>query len=128
ASTEPSYSSWIIYEINSNGSNFRKITFTNRVISLTQFGPASYKFAKYDDIDPCYLPDGRICFASTRYPSLSEFHGARTTNLYVIKPDLTGLYRLTSERNGAEKPAIDPVSGKIVYARYWLNIDMPSFI
>jgi hypothetical protein len=117
-------SSWRIYEINSDGSGFRKITFTNRTISLTQFGTAAYKFVKYDDIDPCYLPDGRICFASTRYPSLSEM-GFRTTNIYIINSDLSNLHRITTERNGAEKPSIDP-SGRIVYSRWWLNYDMPA--
>ena len=33
---------------------------------------------------------------------------------------------MTTERNGAEKPTIDPVTGKIVYARWWVNTDMPS--
>lgn len=121
-------SSWRIYEINSNGTGFRKITFTDRNINLFQFGPIAQKFVNYDDIDPCYLPDGRICFASTRYPALNEYTGARTTNIYIIKSDLSNVYRLTSERNGAEKPTINPIDGKIVYARYWLNIDMPSII
>ncbi len=121
-------SSWRIYEIHSDGTNFRKITFTNRNISLAQFGPAANKFQRYDDIDPCYLPDGRICFASTRYPSLNELTAAQTTNLYLLKSDLSSMFRLTTERNGAEKPTIDPVRGKIVYSRYWLNIDMASII
>jgi len=126
AGVEHRDSSWRIYEINSNGSGLRKITFSSRNINLSQFGAAAYKFQTYDDIDPCYLPDGRICFASTRYPSLSEFHGARTTNLYVINSDLTNLHRITTERNGAEEPTIDPVTGKIVFSRWWLNIDRPS--
>ncbi len=117
-------SSWRIYEINSDGSGFRKITFTDRNISLAQFGSAAYKLEKYDDIDPCYLPDGRICFASTRYPSLSEM-GFRTTNIYIVNSNLTNLHRVTTERNGAEKPSIEP-GGKIVYSRWWLNYDMPA--
>ncbi|MCI0717366.1 MAG: hypothetical protein L0Y77_13815, partial [Chlorobi bacterium] len=95
AGVEHRDSSWRIYEINSSGTGFRKITFTNRNLNLSQFGPIAYKFTRYDDIDPCYLPDGRICFASTRYPSLSEFGGARTTNLYIINADLTNLHRIT---------------------------------
>lgn len=118
-------SSWRIYEINADGSGFRKITFSNRNIDLSQFGSIAYKFFKYDDIDPCYLPDGRICFASTRYPSLSEM-GARTTNLYIINSNLTNLHRITTERNSAEEPTIDTKTGKIVYSRWWLNIDMPA--
>ncbi len=118
-------SSWRIYEIRPDGSGFRKITFSNRNITLDQFGEAANKFIRYDDIDPCYLPDGRICFASTRYPSLS-FAGYRTTNLYVMNSDGTEMRRITTERNGAEEPSVDPNTGKIVFSRYWYNIDMPS--
>jgi Tol biopolymer transport system component len=109
-------SSWRIFEIRSDGTNFRKLTFSDRNIPLNQFGPAAFKFIKYDDIDPCYLPDGRICFASTRYPSLS-FYGFRTTNLYIVNSDGTGLHRITTERNSAEEPSIDPSTGKIIFAR-----------
>ncbi|MCX7877222.1 MAG: T9SS type A sorting domain-containing protein [Ignavibacteria bacterium] len=126
AGVEHRDSSWRIYEIRTDGTGFRKITFTNRNIDLSQFGPIAHKFLRYDDIDPCYLPDGRICFASTRYPSLSQYTGTRTTNLYIINPDLTDLHRITTERNGAEEPTIDPLTGKIVFSRWWLNIDMPT--
>jgi hypothetical protein len=119
-------SSWRIYEINSDGSGFRKVTFSNRNLNLSQFGSSSYKFQNYDDIDPCYLPDGRICFASTRYPSLSEYYGFRTTNLYVINSDGSNLHRITTEKNGAEEPSIDPVTGRIVFSRWWFNFDRPS--
>jgi len=126
--TESRDSSWRIYEIKADGSGFRKITFSNRSINLSQFGPIAGKFVRYDDIDPCYLPDGRICFSSTRYPSLSEFTGARTTNLYVIDSTSSNIHRITTERNGAEEPTIDPVTGMIVFSRWWLNIDRPSII
>jgi len=120
-------SSWRIYEIRSDGSNFRKVTFSNRVMNLSQFGAIANKFVKYDDIDPCYLPDGRICFSSTRYPSLSEM-GTRTTNLYIMNSNLSNLHRITTERNSAEEPTIDLITGRIVYSRWWLNIDMPSHL
>nr|MDQ3022737.1 hypothetical protein [Bacteroidota bacterium] len=48
-------SSWRIYEINKNGTRIKKITFTDRIINLSQFGAAAKKFVKYDDIDPVYL-------------------------------------------------------------------------
>ncbi|MBZ0203675.1 MAG: T9SS type A sorting domain-containing protein [Ignavibacteria bacterium] len=125
AGVEHRDSSWRIYEISSDGSNFRKVTFSNRNISLSQFGAAAQKFVKYDDIDPCYLPDGRICFSSTRYPSLS-FFGFRTTNLYVMNYDGSNLHRITTERNSAEEPSVDPITGKLIFSRWWVNIDMPS--
>ena len=76
-------SNWRIYEINKAGTRINKITFTDRNIDLSQFGNAAYRFTRYDDIDPIYLPDGKIIFASTRFPSLSIFGGANTTNLYI---------------------------------------------
>ncbi len=128
AGTQSRDSSWRIYEINSDGTNFRAITYSDRNIDLAQFGTSAYKFQKYDDIDPCYLPDGRICFASTRYPSLSEYYGKRTTNLYIINSDGSNLHRITTERNGAEEPMVNPVSGRIVFSRWWLNYDRPSLV
>jgi hypothetical protein len=121
-------SSWRIYEIKADGSNLRKITHSNRNINLTQFGPIAHLFIKYDDLDPCYLPDGRICFSSTRYPSLSQYTGKRVTNLYLIDTNSQNLKRITTERNGADEPAIDPITGKIVFSRWWLNIDRPSIL
>lgn len=121
-------SSWRIYEIRADGSGFKKITHSTRNINLSQFGPIAYKFVKYDDLDPCYLPDGRICFSSTRYPALSQYSAKRVTNLYLIDTNSQNLNRVTTERNGADEPTIDPVSGKIVYSRWWLNIDHPSIL
>ena len=119
-------SSWRIYEINKNGTGFRKLTFTDRFINLSQFGPAAYRFQKYDDVDPVYLPDGKIVFASTRFPCISQFGSALTTNLFIVDSTGANMFRITTERNGAEKPTIDPISGRIVYSRWWFNVDMPS--
>lgn len=118
-------SSWRIYEIRKDGTGFKKLTFSNRNISLEQFGPAASKFSKYEDIDPIYLPDGRILFASTRYPTLS-MSGYPATNLFVTDTLSTFIKRVTTERNSGEKPTIDPVSGTIIYSRWWQNIDRPS--
>lgn len=118
-------SSWRIYEIRKDGTGFKKLTFSNRNISLDQFGPAASKFVKYEDIDPIYLPDGRILFASTRYPTLS-MSGYPATNLFVTDTLSTFIKRVTTERNSGEKPTIDPVGGTIIYSRWWQNIDRPS--
>ncbi len=126
AGIEDRDSSWRIYEINRAGTRLKKITFTNRNINLSQFGNAASKFLKYDDIDPVYLPDGKIIFASTRFPALSEFGGVNTTNLYIVDTTGANLFRVTTERNSGEKPTIDPATGKILYSRWWMNIDRPS--
>lgn len=119
-------SSWRIFEIRVDGTAFRQVTFSNRKLDLTQFGAAATLFVRYDDFDPCYLPDGRIVFASTRYPSMAMLANVRASNLYVMDSDGAKLHRITSERNSGEEPTIDPVTGRIVYARWWGNIDRPS--
>ena len=119
-------SSWRIYQIGVEGDRLRQLTFTDRLIDLSQFGGAASAFSRYDDFDPCRLPDGRIVFSSTRHPSIASINQFLTSNLFVMNGDGSDLHRITSERNGAEEPTIDPISGKIVYARWWLNVDLPS--
>lgn len=126
AGIEDRDSNWRIYELNLNTGRMNQITYTNRFINLSQFGNAATKFQKYDDIDPVYLPDGNIVFASTRYPTLSIYGGVQTTNLYLTDSVGSIMHRITTERNGAEKPYIDPQSGRILYSRWWVNIDRPS--
>jgi len=119
-------SSWRIYRAKIDGSDFTQLTFTDRDLDLSQFGAAAPAFAKYDDFDPCWLPDSRIVFASTRHPSMSSIDQILTSNLYVMNQDGSELHRITSERNGAEEPTIDPLTGRIVFARWWVNLDRPS--
>ncbi|MFN0151316.1 MAG: hypothetical protein ACKVU1_11495 [bacterium] len=119
-------SSWRLYEIAPDGSAFRQVTFSNRDIALSPLGSAARRFHRYDDIDPCYFPDGRILFSSTRYPAISEYDDHLATNLFVMEADGTCLNRLTSERSGGEEPAFDPLTGRIVYTRWWVNRDRPS--
>lgn len=119
-------SSWRLFEIGIDGRNFRQITRSDRVIDLSQFGDARNRFASYDDLDPCYMPDGRIVFSSTRFPAIAQLGELPATNLFVVNPDGSRLHRITTERNGADQPTIDPLTGRIVYARWWLNIDRPS--
>jgi hypothetical protein len=113
---------WRIYIINVDGSNLRQVTFSDQDdLDLSQFGNLSNQFRKYDDTDPVWLPDGRIVFSSTRWPAFAQYSGARTTNLHVVAADGSNMRRITAERNSAERPVIDPLTGKIVYSRWWRN-------
>lgn len=112
---------WRIYKINVDGSGLAQLTFSDQDhLDLSQFR-AENDFDKYDDFDPVWLPDGRIVFASTRWPSLAMYNDSRTSNLFVMNADGSGMRRITSERNGAERPMVDPFTGRIVYSRWWRN-------
>ena len=117
---------WRLYTIRADGSGLTQLTVTDETsLDDSRFGPARDSLQGYDDFDPVFLPDGRICFSSTRWPSYAQYSGVRASNLYVIDADGRRLHRITAERNGADRPLVDPVTGKIVYARWWRNHRFP---
>ncbi len=115
-----SVGAWRLYRIQADGSGLSQLTFTDIDADYSQFNgnPAPWN---YDDFDPVWLPDGRIVFASTRWPSFAQYSGVRTSNLWVLDPDTGAMHRITSERNGADRPAVDPLTGRIVFSRWWRN-------
>ncbi len=114
-------SSWRLWLCNTEGRQLRPLTRTDRSIDLQSvYGTDAARFARYDDFDPCWLPDGRVVFASTRLPWKSQ-QGAAVSNLYVVHADGSALTRISSERDGADEPAVDPTSGRLVYARWFFN-------
>jgi hypothetical protein len=75
----------------------------------------------YDDVDPCYLPNGRIMFASTRSRRVVFCAPHAVTTLHVVDADGKNLRRL-SEGPITE---IDPCvmnDGRVVYMR-WEYVD-----
>jgi len=112
---------WRIYVIDADGKNLRQITVDDGNLNLSQFGNAAGGLTGYDDTDPVWLPDGRIVFSTTRYPTFGQYSGVRATNLFVVNADGSNLHRITTERNGADRPVIDPITGKIVFSRWWRN-------
>lgn len=120
ASTASNTDAWRIYTISIDGTNLRQVTDSDQQLNLRAAGlPGT--IAGYDDFDPVWLPDGRIVFSSTRYPSFAHYSGVRTSNLHVVKADGTEMMRITTERNGADRPMVDPITGKIVFSRWWRN-------
>jgi len=119
---------WRLFAIDADGSGLQQLTFSDQErLDLSQFGPAAAAlFGTYDDFDPVVLPDGRIAFASTRWYSFAQYAGARTSNIHVMNADGSRILRLTAERSGAERPLVDPVTGRIVYSRWWRNHRLPA--
>jgi len=109
-------SAWRIYVARLDGGGLRAVTRSGSA------GPS----ARFDDLDPCWISDSLLCFASTREGGVAEYASVPVTNLYLVRADGGRITRLTAERNGAEEPAFDPGTGRLVYARWWYNRHLPS--
>jgi len=120
-------SGWRLYAINVDGSNFRQLTFSDRNVVIpnaTEFLNQE-EYGTYSDLFPAYLADGRIVFASSRYPTRAHYDERRTFNLYLINADGTNLHRITSERGGFLHPTPLP-DGRILATRWWNQFNQPS--
>jgi len=94
-----------IYEVNVDGSALRQLT----------------DHEMWSDLDPTYLPNGNICFVSDRCGyslQCNEMNKDETsTNLYVIKPDGSGMRRLSVTKDGDYLPhTLD--DGQVAYTRW----------
>ncbi|MEO5616729.1 MAG: hypothetical protein ABIS67_03080 [Candidatus Eisenbacteria bacterium] len=81
---------------------------------------------RYDELDPCWLDDSTLVFASTREGQRSQYDRTPVTQIYRFHLRDQSLARLTAERNGAEEPCVDPRNGRIVYSRWWFNRIRPA--
>ncbi len=114
---------WRLWTCDASGEHLAPLTRDDRAIDLVAaYGADGAKrFARYDDFDPCWLPDGRIAFASTRWPMPPQQGSGVASNLWVVGADGSGLRRITAEHDGGEEPSVDPTSGRLVYARWFFN-------
>ena len=93
-----------LYEIKTDGSGLRQLT-----------------DGDFDDIEPCYLPDGGIAFCSTRsYRWVNCWH-VQSTTLYRCDADGKNAYRLSENIEPDNAPAVLP-DGRILYTR-WEYVD-----
>lgn len=77
--------------------------------------------ARHDDLDPCWVDDSTLVFASTRHPQRAQYADLPVTNLYLWSEASSAARRITAERNGAEEPAMDWATGRLVFSRWWFN-------
>ena len=90
---------WHIWEINVDGTGLRQIT----------RGPVH-------DVQPAYLPDGRIVFSSSRLGLRDEYHGFPSTGLTVMNADGSDIHAIGFNLGGDREPAVMS-DGRIVFSR-----------
>ncbi|MFH1265134.1 MAG: polysaccharide lyase family protein, partial [Planctomycetota bacterium] len=93
-----------LYEINVDGSGLRQLT----------DGP-------YDDLEPVYLPDGRIMFVSTRSNRCVNCHTTDVAVLYCCEADGSNVRALSANNEHDNTPWVLP-SGQVLYTR-WEYVD-----
>lgn len=90
---------WHLFEINADGTGLRQIT----------FGP-------YHDVQPEYLPDGRIICSSSRSGTRDEYHGYLSTGLTVMNADGSDIHCISFNVGRDAEPAIG-LDGRILFSR-----------
>jgi hypothetical protein len=129
-----------IYEVGVDGKGLRQLTFPpvdeqKRIkkyrhweIEQWQGYPLKY-YHHTDDMHPCYLPDGGICFISTRceYGILCDDPDVfSTTVLYRMNADGKNMEKLTNSSVSESNPSIMH-DGRILYTR-WEYVDKGSVV
>lgn len=94
-----------IYELNADGTGLRQITRGEGV----------------SDIDPIYLPDGRICFASTREPKYCMCNRHIMCNLFTMEANGSNIQQIGHSTLFEGHPTLLP-DGRIIYDR-WEYVD-----
>ncbi|MFH1918700.1 MAG: hypothetical protein ABIP48_02260 [Planctomycetota bacterium] len=91
-------------EINTDGSGFRQLT-----------------FGDWDDVDPAYLPDGGIVFASSRASRFVPCNRVQVAILYRMDADGGNMLCLSASTLLDDRPAVLP-DGRVLYTR-WEYLD-----
>ncbi|MHB8862950.1 MAG: HzsA-related protein [Pirellulaceae bacterium] len=89
-----------IYEVHVDGSELRQLTLGN-----------------CNDVDPAYLPDGRIIFSSDRAGYQEYYHQERSRALYVMDPNGANLEQVTFNPNQDYEPRVLS-DGRVLYSSY----------
>ena len=74
----------------------------------------------FADIEPCYLPDGNILFASTRCMQIVDCWWTDVVNLYVCDPDGRFMRRVGFDQVHTNYPKVLP-DGRVIYTRWDYN-------
>jgi hypothetical protein len=109
-----------LYECKIDGSGLKQLTFPeDNEAELVRKYQRGYHHGT-DDMDPCYLPDGGICFISTRcqFGILCDSPDIFTTTvLYRIDADGGNMQKLTNSSVSEATPSVMN-DGRIMYTRW----------
>ena len=116
----PTEGHWRLWQVKLDGSGLAPIT------GISTERPVPYGWHDGDDIQPCWIGDHWLAYVSTSGSTMSEYGTVPTSNIWIVRDDGRSERRITAERNGAETPAFDPITGRLLYARWWTNRHRPS--
>ncbi|MCL2104283.1 MAG: hypothetical protein FWH21_04410 [Kiritimatiellaeota bacterium] len=110
-----------IYEIGVDGTGLRQIT------NLDVNGnPYKGSGGGHHDVAPCYLPDGRIVFTSTRYSGLVPCANNGVAILHVMNADGRDIHTISVNNVTEFNPCVLP-DGRILFGR-WEYIDRNALV
>jgi len=89
-----------IYEMSVDGTGLRRLSSGN-----------------CNDVDPCYLPDGRIIFCSDRAGYREYYHQERSRVLYTMDAAGQNILQITFNPNQDYEPLV-LASGQVLYSSY----------
>ncbi len=103
--TMPGSNTWQIHEIRADGTGLRQVS--------------DGEAPDVDNFDACYLPDGRIVFASTAsFTAVPCWHGKeRACNIYLMDADGANKRQLCFDQDLDLHPAVLP-SGQVIFSRW----------
>ena len=103
--TMPTGPTWQIFEIGADGAGLRQVS--------------SGEHPDVDNFDACYLPDGRIVYASTAsYTAVPCWHGKeRACNIYLMDGDGSNVRQLCFDQDLDLHPAVLP-TGQVIFSRW----------
>jgi HEAT repeat protein len=90
---------WHICEMKADGSELRQLT-----------------HGYFHDVNPNYLPDGRIIFSSSRTGLRDEYHGYLATGLATMQADGTDIHIIGMNFGGDAEPIVGQ-DGRILFTR-----------
>jgi len=110
----PQDATWNIWEYDRNANTLRRII------------PDDATANQGDDVDPAYLPDGRIVFSSNRqqktvqtagYRYVDEYDRETSTVLHVMNADGSGIDQISFNQSHDRNPTV-LMDGRILYSRW----------